>query len=487
MNTADSSNLAPGPRGAPFIGSLLEAWRNPLDLFLRGQAEYGDIVRYKFGPFRYHLLTDPDGIKRVLVDNHRAYQKSRNYSGLKLVVGQGLLTSEGDFWRRQRKLAQPAFHRERMTGFADTMAASARAMLDRWDASPSPTFDAHAEMMRVTYQIVGRTLLSTDLDDPNGEIGEALAFGLKYANDYAEAILQIPPWIPTPANVRFVRELKKIDDIVLGVIAARRESGEPVADLLGMLMDVEDEETKEKMTDRQLRDEVITIVLAGHETTANALAWTLYLLSRHPDVERRLAAEVSEVLGARAPTFADIPRLRYTKMVLEESLRLYPPAWNFERQAIERDVVCGYAIAPGDIIGIATYALHRNPRYWENPEGFDPERFGPERSHGRPRYAYLPFGGGPRTCIGNAFAMMEAQIILAMIVQRFRLDLPPDEVVELAPLITLRPKHGLRMTRRPRLVGTASPSRLRREPPPPFPSGTELSSRARAQDKTGGV
>jgi cytochrome P450 len=468
VKTTDSTNLAPGPRGKPFIGSLLEAWRDPLGMFLRGQAEYGDVVRYKLGPFRYHLLTDPEGIKHVLVDNHRAYKKSRNYSGLKLVVGQGLLTSEGDLWRRQRKLAQPAFHRERMAGFADTMAASARAMLDRWDASPSTTFDAHAEMMRVTYQIVGRTLLSTDLDDPNGEIGEALAFGLKYANDYAEAILQIPPWIPTPTNVRFVRELKKIDDIVLGVIAARRASAKSVPDLLGMLMEVEDEDTKEKMTDRQLRDEVITIVLAGHETTANALAWTIYLLSRHPDVERRLAAEVSEALGGRAPTFADLPRLRYTKMVLEESMRLYPPAWNFERQAIESDVVCGYAIAPGDIIGIATYALHRNPRYWENPEGFDPERFSPERSQGRPRYAYLPFGGGPRTCIGNAFAMMEAQIILAMIVQRFRLELPPDEVVELAPLITLRPKRGLRMTRRPQT--TLSPPRAASASTPASPA-----------------
>jgi cytochrome P450 len=462
--------LAPGPRwGVPLLGQVFEAWRDPLGLFMRARAEHGDVVRFKFGHLRYHLVSDPEGIRHVLVDNAKAYTKSRNYKGLKLVLGQGLLTSEGDFWRRQRKLAQPAFHREKMSAFAEAMGACAGQMLERWGAHPdSAALDVHAELMRVTFQIVGRTLLSTDLDDPNGAVGKALSVVLQFANDYAESFFALPPWVPTPRNARFKRALRTLDDIVLGIIEQRRRSPDAHNDLLSMLMAVRDQETNESMTDRQLRDEVITIVLAGHETTANALAWTLYLLSRHPDVERRVAAELRDVLGGRAPSLADLPRLTFTKMVIEESLRLYPPAWAFERQAVEPDVICGYAIAPGDIVGISPYAVHRHPRHWDNPEGFDPERFRPERVEGRPRYAYLPFGGGPRVCIGNGFAMMEAQVLLAAIVQHARLELVPDHPVELSPLITLRPKHGLRMTLHRRAPAAAiSDAPLGPSPAPP--------------------
>jgi cytochrome P450 len=458
--------VAPTPReGLPFFGQLFEAWRDPLGMLRRSRA-YGDVVRFKFGWLRYYLVSDPEGIKHVLVDNPRAYTKSRNYRGLKLVLGEGLLTSEGDFWRRQRKLTQPAFHREKMAGFAATMASCGAAMIDRWRSSRSPTIDVHAELMRVTFQIVGKTLLSTDLDDPNGAVGSALAFVLEYANDYAADPVPVPPWVPTRRNVRFNRALRTLDAIVQSTIEERRHRGSDASDLLGMLMAIRDDETNETMTDRQLRDELVTIVLAGHETTANALTWALYLLGKHPDVERRLSAEVAHVLGDRPPALADLQRLKLTKMVIEESLRLFPPAWMFERQALERDEICGYAIEPGAIIGISPYAVHRHPAYWEDSEAFDPDRFLPERSEGRPRYVYLPFGAGPRVCIGNGFAMIEAQILLATIVRSCRLELTSREI-ELSPLITLRPRRGL-----PASVHFSRPAATRASPEPLAQRGT---------------
>jgi cytochrome P450 len=448
-----STAQAPGPRGLPFLGSVLPAWRDPLSLFLDARATYGDVVRFKFGPFDYYLVVDPDAVRHVLVDEAKTYTKSRNYLGLKIVLGEGLLTSEGDHWRRQRKLTQPAFRRERLTGFADQMSLATRDMLARWDredgARNGQEICIHAEMMRLTFRMVGLTLFSSDVDGDARDVGAAMNVAMHWANDYAEAFFRIPPYIPTPANVRFKRAMKILDGVVYRLIAERRRSTRGYGDdLLGMLMESTEEGTSRGMTDEQLRDEVITMVLAGHETTANLLAWTFLLLSKHPDVERRLREEVRRVLSDRAPGVEDVRALTYTRMVLEEALRLYPPAWMFERQNVRPDVLGDYRIAPGSIVGICPYVLHRHPEHWENPEGFDPERFRPERAEGRARYAYLPFGGGARTCIGNHFAMMEAQIVLAMVVRERRLELVPEHPVVVDPMITLRPKHGIRMRRR---------------------------------------
>jgi cytochrome P450 len=444
--------LAPGPRGVPLLGNALEAWKNPLDLFARGIREHGDIVRFKLGPFRYLLLNDVDAVKHVLVDNAKNYTKSRNYKGLKLVLGEGLLTSEGDFWKRQRRLVQPAFHRDRLAGFVDTMATATTAALERWEPKVGTTFDVHAEMMRLTFHIVGLTLLGANLVDEADAFGKALTTALEFANDYAEAAMPLPPWVPTPRNIEFKRALKTLDDLVLRVIAERRRSAREENDLLGMLMAVKDEEAGEGaahtgMTDRQLRDEIMTLVLAGHETTANALTWTWYLLSKHPDIARRVKREVDEVLGGRTPGLPDLAKLVYTRQVIDESMRLYPPAWAFERQAIEDDEVKGFAVPKGTLIGICPFTLHRNVAYWSNPEGFDPDRFAPNASEKteRPRWAYLPFGGGPRMCVGSAFATMEAQLVLAMFAGRYRLDLPAGTNVEMIPAVTLRPRGGLPM------------------------------------------
>jgi cytochrome P450 len=445
---APTATNAPGPRGGLFFGSLFEAQRDPLDFFQRMIGEHGDYVGVRFGPFRYLIVNDPDSVRHVLVDNHRNYKKSRNYQGLKLVLGEGLVTSEGDFWRRQRRLAQPAFHKERLAGFARTMVSDTAAMLERWRAvTAGGRFDVHQEMMRLTLRIVTRTLFSTDSEADADAVGRAMTVAIDHVNEYADAIIRIPPWIPTPKNLRFRRARRTLDALVLRIIDERRKATEKPNDLLSMLMSAQDEETREQMTDRQLRDEVMTLVAAGHETTANALTWAFYLLSQHPHVAERLRSEVESVLGGRRPSIEDLPRLTYTRAVLEETMRLYPPAWVIEREATADDTLGGYRVRRGSVVAMSPFTIHRNPRYWDNPNEFDPDRFSAARATARPKYAYLPFGGGPRLCIGNAFAMMEAQIILAMVASEWSLALAPGFTVELDPSVTLRPRSGLFMTR----------------------------------------
>jgi cytochrome P450 len=440
----ESSRTAPRVRGVPLFGLLFEVWRDPIAMMMRAWREHGDVVACSMGPYEYLFVNDPEAVQHVLVHNAKGYVKSPNYRGIKLVVGEGLLTSEGEHWRRQRKLTQPAFHRDRLAGFGKTMVDDTMHTVDRWSKRVGQTIDVHDEMMRLTFRIVGHTLFSVNLDDDADRIGVAVTEAIHHANDYVASPVRVPSWVPTPANARFKRALAVMDDVVQRIIEEHRR-GEPKDDVLSMLMAARDEETKDAMSDRQLRDEILTIVLAGHETTANLLAWTLYLLSKHPDVERRVHREVTDVVGDRRATLADLSKLTFTTHVLEESMRLYPPAWSFERQATEDDVVAGYEVKAGTIVALSPYLLHRHPRHWDNPEGFDPERFSPERSAGRPRYAYLPFGAGPRTCIGNGFAMMEAQLLLATLVQKHRLVLVSGPPVELEPMVTLRPKGGIRM------------------------------------------
>jgi cytochrome P450 len=450
----------PGPRRG-LGGSIWEAWEDPLGLFTDALRDHGDYVRFSFGWLHYHTVADPRGAHHILVENAKNYVKSRNYAGLKLMLGQGLLTSEGEYWKRQRRLAQPAFHRQRLAGFATTMAACTSDMLARWERDLVPgrvRFDMHAELMRLTFRIVGRTLLSTELDGVARDFGDALNVALKWTNDYVESVVKVPPWIPTPANVRFRRAQKVIDGLVMRIIAERRAeaaSGRPSGegdarhdDLLGMLMEVKDETTGESMSDQQLKDELVTLVLAGHETTANALAFAMYLLSSYPEVARRVRDEADAVLGTRDPELADLPKLTYAKAVMEEAMRLFPPAWVVERDALEADEVGGLAIPKGGTVAVSPFVLHRHPALWENPEGFDPERF-LKPDPARHKLAYMPFGAGPRLCIGNAFAMMEMQIVLPMIVRRMRAELEPNARVELDPSVTLRPKHGVPMRLRP--------------------------------------
>jgi cytochrome P450 len=453
----------PGPKGfIASIDNLRRAWSDPLSLLGDVRRDYGPVAMARFGPMRYVVVQDPVAIKHVLLDNVKNYVKSRNYKGLKLILGNGLLTSEGDFWRKQRKLSQPAFHRERMCGFVDAMVHSTDTAIDRWNEmgkGASFEADVHEEMMRLTFHIVGLTLLSCDLLGEAEATGKALTVAMYFANEYAESLAPLPLWVPTAKNRKFLAARAALDQMVFRIIGERRKEREAGAkcpdkkgDLLDMLMEARDEETGEGMSDRQLRDEVMTLVLAGHETTANALTFTFYLLSKHPEIARKLFAEVNDVLGDRSPTLADLPKLSLTKRVLDEAMRLYPPAWMFERQALADDEIGGHFVPKGSVIGVCTYILHRDATHWDNPEGFDPDRFLADApgAKDRSRYAYLPFGGGARICIGNAFALMEAQIVLAKIMQKYKFDLLPMTKLELDPVITLRPRGGLQMKLSPR-------------------------------------
>lgn len=327
------------------------------------------------------------------------------------------------------------------------MTDAAELMLDRWrtHAEQGRAVDVFSEMMRLTLEIVGRTLLSSDVSGDTDAVGQAVTILREHVNYRAMRLFTLPERFPTPRNLRFKRALRTVDTVVYGMIEERRRAGRDTGDLLSMLLLTRDEETGEGMSDKQLRDEVMTIFLAGHETTASVLAWTWYLLSAHPEVEGRLHDELSQVLDGRPPTFEDLPHLKYTRMVIEESIRLYPPAWSVGRTAIADDEIGGYRIPANSQVTLSPYVTHRHRAFWENPERFDPERFTPERVAERPRYAYFPFGGGPRQCIGNEFAMMEAQLILAMVAKTYRLRQIPGHPVEPEPVITLRPRHGVLM------------------------------------------
>jgi cytochrome P450 len=433
---------APGPRGHPLLGSLPRAQRDPIGLMLESFREYGDVVRFRFGPKVAHLISSPEGVNHVLAENNKNYGKqTRGYRNLRYVLGNGLLTSEGESWKRQRRIAQPAFHRQRIAGFAQAMVRAAEDATASLLARRGEIVDMHQEMMRLTLRIVGETLLAYDPTDAADEVGAALAFLLGIANERASRVVAVPPAMPTRENRKFRRALATLDGVVLRMIAERRKKPGDRGDLLSMLMEARDAETGEAMDDRQLRDEAMTIFLAGHETTANALTFSWLLLSRYPAAFRELRAELDGALGGRAPSLEDLPRLGFVRRVLQESMRLYPPAWIIGRSANGADEVGGYVIPARSIVFISPYVVHRHPRHWEDPEGFDPQRFAREPVRG----AYLPFGGGPRMCIGNVFATMEAELVLATIARTLRFELAPGYPVELEPSITLRPRRGVWM------------------------------------------
>ncbi|MBL4683984.1 MAG: cytochrome P450 [Nannocystaceae bacterium] len=446
-NATSRAALPPGPPKRLFFGNVFEFLADPLTSIDQLRDKYGDTSLSRFGPIRFVFTHNPDDIHHVLVRNHRNYVKSRSYEGLRLVMGNGLVTSEGDFWRRQRRLSQPAFHRQRLVGLGETMAECVETTMATWLArcdGKTIDIDFHQEMMRLTLSIVGRTLFGIDLGHESNTLGPAVSVVLQHANEFAESIVRVPLWVPTPGNLRFQRAKKLLDATVHKIISARRESNRDEGDLLSMLMGITDESGEERMTDAQLRDEVMTLFLAGHETIATTMSWTFLLLTQHPDVLAKVRAEANEVLGDRPVTFADLPRLEYLGWVVNESMRIYPPVWILERQALADDMVGGYRIPKGTIVAVSPWGLHHSPKLWRNPERFEPERFSPERSEGRSKYAFLPFGGGPRVCIGNSFALMEAKVIVASLVRRFSVEIATDPPPTPEPRVTLRPRDGMR-------------------------------------------
>lgn len=442
-----TSKIAPGPKGIPFLGNLLEMRRDPMGLLMCSTEKYGGIVKLQLGPQFAFLLTKPDYLKHVYLDHSKNYLKqTKAWKVFQLIFGQGLLTSEGELWRKQRKLMQPSFHRERIAGFVEVMKRTTQSMLEDWSKFENKkSFDLASEMMALTLEIVGETLLGTKMKHQAKGIAEALPIILEFTIYRTTRIVSLPLSFPTPKHREFKRALKLLRDVARKVIQDRISSQQENADLLSMLMAARDEVTGEGMSDEELLDEVMTIFLAGHETTANAMTWAFYLLSQHPEVEVQIREELAKVLQGRAVQFEDLPKLNYLERVIKEVLRLYPPAWFMGRLAMEDDVIDGYAIPKNSIVFLSPYVTQHQAEYWSEPEKFNPDRFLPENFSKQHRYSYIPFGAGPRQCIGNHFAMMEMQVILAMILQKYHLSLAPGHEVAMDPQITLRPKDGMKM------------------------------------------
>jgi cytochrome P450 len=435
-------------RGRPIVGNVAQLQRDRLAFFLDCTRKHGSMVRMKFGPREPVLISDPKLIEQVLVTENRHFVKSRPFQLLQGVLGDGLVTSSGALWLRQRRLMQPAFHRAQAEAYAPTIVALAEKQIDAW--RPGQELDLHVEMMRLTLAIVAKTLLDVDMTVDFERVGTAIDTLMEDFVYRLGNLAPIPKWVPTPWNRRIRRTIAQLDDLIYGIIAERRRSPLTGSDLLTRMMQSQDASEKIDnhgdggMSDRQLRDEVITLLSAGHETTANALAWTWYLVAQHPEVESRLAAELQNVLGSRAPTAGDMPRLQHVEHVIMESMRLYPPVFAMGRMAKEPCVIGGFDIPAGTAFLMSQWVSHRDPRYFDAPEEFRPERWAEEKMQHLPKFAYFPFGGGPRLCIGMPLAMLEAVLIAATVAQRFRFELVPDHPVKLWPSVTLRPRHGIR-------------------------------------------
>lgn len=432
--------------------------RDPLRFMLQNAAEHGDFIQYPLGFTTVYQIGHPSLIQHVLQTHHKRYNKDTiQYNTLAQITGEGLLTSDGPTWLAHRRLMQPAFHRRRLESHDQTITRATAVMLDRWQehAASGESLDVDEEMMQLTLEIVGKTFFRVDLRDEAPQMTHAILEMLDYVVYRASSPLALPRVVPTPRNRRFNAAMRRLDAFIYDLIAQRRRDGEDRGDVLSMLLQARDEETGAGLGDEEIRDELITLLIAGHETVASALTWCWMLLSQHPTVRERMEVEVDGVVGnGRLPTTADLDHLPFTRQIFDEALRLYPPAWLITRRAIADDPIATsdgeHTIAAGSLLILSPYIVHRHPDFWPNPLGFDPDRFAPDAAGKRPRFAYIPFGGGPRLCIGDRFALMEATLILAAVTQRYRLNLVPGHPVIIDPLVTLRPRRGLMMTVHPR-------------------------------------
>jgi len=437
--------ITAGPKGLPISGNVLAFRRDTLKFIRDAAKEYGDVVHFRFGPKRHvYMLNNPDMIKEVLVTKQAHFRKAKGLQVARAVVGDGILTSEGKKHIRQRRLMQPAFHRDRIAGYGGAMVRQGVELMEDW--KDGEVRDIHQDMMKVTLAIITETMFGKTVKEGADKIGHAIDVGLKYVSTKATSFIDIPLSVPTRSNREFVESSEVLDKTIYGLIEERRKSTGNHTDLLAMLLAARDEDDGQGMTDEQVRDEVMTIFVAGHETTANTMSWIFYLLATHPEAEQKLHDELKSVLGGRLPTVEDIPNLTYVNLIISETLRLYPAAWTINREVVEPVEIGGHTYEPGDTLMMSQYVMHRQEKYFDDPDEFRPERFAGDLLKRIPAYAYFPFGGGPRVCIGNNFALMEAALLLSTIAQRYRLRLAePDQKVELEPVVTLRPKNGLPM------------------------------------------
>lgn len=441
------------PGGMPLLGHLRTFKQRPLESLSSWWRQYGDALRFRLGPKTLYLFSHPDLAEEVLVKQSDRFVKvydPQRPTGLALVLGNGLVTSSGEVWKRHRRIIQPIFHRSRITTMADRMAQVGEQRIAVWEAHTGRTIDIASEMMQLALEVISQTMFSTSMTQHIDRISHALQVSIKYAFDSFSNPLFLPRWVPTSRNREFLSVMQFMDGLIYGLLAERRHSGAHHNDLLDLLLQARDEETGEGLSDQELRDEALTIFAAGHETTANALAWTWYLLATHPEARQRFHEEVDRVLQGRTPTADDLPHLPYTRALFDESLRLYPPAPAVQRKAATRTTVCGMSLPEGAFVLVGTYNLHRHPDFWPDPEQFRPERW-LDSERPSSRYAYMPFGAGPRTCVGLHFASVEGPLLLALIGRHYDLHLAQDKV-EAHLMVTLRPKGGIRMTLQSRHV-----------------------------------
>jgi cytochrome P450 len=450
--------ISPRPPGPPqrlFTGNFREFYTDLLGFFSRCAKEYGDVTYFRLGRRPCLLVNHPELIEQILVKQNRNFKKPFPFRFTRQVLGNGLLTSEGQFWLRQRRLAAGAFHSERVNAYGSDMTDATLRMLEAWQ--DGQTRDIHADMMHVTLDIVARTLFGTDITEQSHDIGESLLLALRSFSTNFGRRLPLPSWIPTAGNRRARAAVRGLNEVVQQIVQQRRREGVPRKDLLSMMLHARDEDDGSQMTDAQLADEARTFLLAGHETTAISLSWSFYLLATHPEIQAALGEELDRVLGGRLPTAADIPELKLTERIVLEAMRLYPPAFTIGREPLEEFQLGPYTVSAGTTIFMSQWVMHRDERYYERPDEFAPDRWLPERSAGRPKMAYFPFGGGPRVCIGNTFAMLESRLVLATIAQQWTMRLVPGQEIRLSPVLTLRPRYGIRVILSRRDADPATP------------------------------
>lgn len=448
-----SPTLPPGPPAWTALSNLRHMRRDSVGFFAQLARRYGDVAMARVGPLRICLVSHPDWVREVLVTQNRNFIKSRVLQRARVLLGDGLLTSEGEHHLRQRRMMQPAFHRDRITGYGQVMTELSKATAGRW--ADGAKVDMHREMMRLTLAIAGQTLFSANVEEEADEIGTALSTALGMFGRLTSPLAPLLDRLPLPSTRRFFRARDRLDATIARIVRERRADGHDYGDLLSMLLAARDEEGGGGMSDVEVRDEALTLFLAGHETTANALTWSWYLLSEHPESARRLHAELDTVLGDRPATMEDMPRLPFTRSVLAESMRLFPPAYVIGRQALQTFPVDGYTIPGGSMVLASPWVVHRDPRFFPEPERFLPERWSPDYEESLPRFTYFPFGAGPRKCIGESFAWTEGVLVLATLAHRWRARLIEGHPVERQAQITLRPRYGMRMmlTRREQWAG----------------------------------
>lgn len=439
----------PEVRGHWFSGCMRQIQHEPLKLYQDSWREHGDYIRFRLIPgFKLYFLGHPDAIEYVLHTNHKNYRKPDTFNdSVSLLAGKGVLTSEGELWRRQRRLMQPAFARNSVAKLSSHMVDSTERFVAEWQAEGDQrTFDVLPEMMRLGLRIASMTLFSTDISEAADTIGQAYRTAFEYVSLKMNGRLMFTPtWLPTRLNREFRSAKALLDRVVLELIAQRRKQP-PRSDVLGLLLAAQDEDSLSGMSDEQLKDEAITLLTAGHETAGAALSWTWYLLGQHHEIQEALHQQVASHLNGRTPTAADLPSLPLATAIFEESMRLYPPAWGMPRETIAGDVVLGYPIPAKSTIVLSQLIAHRHPAFWHDPDTFDPSRFLPGSGRERAKFAYFPFGGGPRICIGNQMAMVEGPLVLAALAQKFHFTLAPGQSIDPDPTFTLRPKHGVRVT-----------------------------------------